>query len=561
MVNWKSKKLGDLLLLANGLVLFVLLNLLASEFIFRLDLTEEKRYSIKPQTKAILKNLDDDVYVEVYLEGDLNAGFRRFQKAIRETLDEFRVYSHHKVKPVFVDPAAAKSQKAQNEFMTDLAAKGIQPTNVIDNRSGQRVERLIFPGAVVSYGGAERGVMLLKGNKAASPEEEINQSIEGIEYEFANAINNLVNIERKQIGMVHGHGELDSLNVASFYRAASEVYDIAKVNLSGDLRSYNILVIAKPTQPFSEHDKYALDQYIMQGGRVLMLLDKLDVTMDSASSKDYFAFTYNLNLDDQLFKYGLRINPDLVQDRSASPYPVVIGKTGNKPQVQFLDWPFFPLINHYANHPITKNIDAVSVKFVSSIDTVKAVHVRKTPLLMTSPFSRTLTAPVNVNVNDVLRRNIDVSAFSQSNVPVGYLLEGRFTSLFKNRFVPDGADTSNRKEESRETKIIVIADGDVARNEVNRRTGQPHPLGFDPYTQVTYANQDLLMNALAFLTDENGLISARNKEVKIRPLNREKIVAEKTRWQVINLVLPLVLLIGLGMIRSYVRRRKYAAFK
>ena len=516
---------------------------------------------MKDQTREILSNLDDDVYIEVYLEGDLNAEFRRFQKAIDETLTEFRTFSANKVRYKFTDPTAAMSEKARSEFMTDLASKGIQPTNVIDNKNGQRVEKIIFPGVTISYGGMETGVMLLKGNKAASPGEEINQSIEGIEYELASAIYKLVNTDRKRIGLLTGHGELDSLEVASFNNDLLDMYDVFKVTLKQStlLKVYDALIIAKPTTSFSESDKFALDQYIMGGGKVMFLIDKLEASMDSASRDDYFALPYNINMDDQLFRYGVRINMDLIQDRSAAFYPVITGQVGGKPQVKLMDWPFFPLINHYADHPITRNLDAILTKFVSGIDTVKATGVRKKVLLTTSQYSRTLSAPVKVSVND-LRKRIPDDAFSNSFVPVGYLLEGSFTSLFKNRFLPEGESQNAFREESEPTKIIVVGDGDIARNEVNIRSGQPRPLGFDPTTNYTFANRDFLMNAVAYLVDENGLIQARNKQVKIRPLDKEKIKNETLKWQLVNLIFPIVLLVVYGAGRAYWRKRKFARF-
>ena len=562
MVNLKSKKLGDLLVLANVLVLVVLVNLLTSTHFFRIDLTEEGRYSIKAPTKEILGKLEDKVYIEVYLEGDLNAGFKRFHNSIAETLEEFRIYSGNKVQYTFIDPATAMSSKARSEFMSDLASKGVQPTNVIDNKGGQRIEKIIFPGAVISYGGMETGVMLLKGNKAHTPEEEINQSIEGVEFELANAIYKLSNNDRKRIGIVTGHNELDSLQLASFNNAMLEVYDVVKVNISRKnvLKGYDALIIAKPKTAFSLQDKFKLDQYIMNGGKVMFLLDKLEASMDSASNENYFAFPYDLNLDDQLFKYGVRLNLDLLQDRSAGVYPVVTGETGGKPQLKLMDWPYFPLINHYADHPITRNLDAVVTKFVSSIDTIKAVGIKKTPLLMTSQYTHAVSAPVNVNIN-TLRREVKTEDYSQQFMPVGYLLEGSFSSLYKNRFLPEGVDQKDFKGDGVPTKLIVIADGDIARNDVNPRTGQPQSLGYDPFTKYTFANQDLLMNSLAFLTNENGLIRARNKEIKIRPLDRDKAQAELLKWRFINLVLPLLLLCGYGVIRSMLRKRRYASFE
>jgi ABC-2 type transport system permease protein len=495
------------------------------------------------------------------LTGDLNAEFDRFQKAIAETLEEFRIYSSNKVKYKFTDPAAAISEKARSEFMADLAGKGIQPTNVIDTKNGQRLEKIIFPGVTVSYDGIETGVMLLKGNKAGTPTEEINQSIEGVEYELAHAISKLVNAERRKIGFVSGHGELDSTSIASFKSDLIEEYDISTVEVSTavDLNTYDALIVAKPTMLFSELDKFHLDQYIIGGGKVLFLLDKLDATMDSASREDYFALPYNLGLDDQLFRYGIRINMDLIQDRTAGFYPVITGERGGKPEVKLMDWPFFPLLNHYAEHPITRNLDAVVTKFVSSVDTVKAEGIKKTPLVMTSQYSRAITAPVKVSVND-LRRNITDESFSRSFIPVGYLLEGQFTSLYKNRFLPQGADQKSFKEVSLPSKIVIIADGDIIRNDVNIRNGQLRPLGFDPATNYTFANRDLLMNCLAHLTSENGLIQARTKQVKIRPLDKQKIQSERLKWQMINLVLPIVLLVIYGISRYYWRKRKFARF-
>jgi ABC-2 type transport system permease protein len=558
MVNWKSKKLGDYLTLANGLMLVVLLNLLGSFYFFRVDLTEEKRYSVKPSTLQLLKNLEEPVYIEVFLEGDLNAGFRRFQKSIRETLEEFRVYSDGKVQYTFTNPSAAIGQKAQSEFMNELASKGIQVLPVIENKDGQRTEKLVFPGALVSSGGIETGVMLFKGNRTQGSQEVLNQSIEGVEYELANAIHKLVNTNRKKIAFSSGHGELDSLQLASLKTALSDQYDLETISTANSIKDFSVIIVAKPTRSFSEKDKYELDQFVMRGGRVLFLLDQLDAKMDSASSENHFAFPYELKLDDQLFKYGVRINQDLIQDRVSSKYPVVVGSAGNKPQMMQMDWPFFPLINNYTSHPITQNMDAVLTRFVSSIDTVKAVGIKKTPLLFSSVYSRKVNSPVQVSIND-LRKNVDPSKFNGGAIPVGYLLEGKFSSLYKNRFLPEGADQTNFKDEG-VSKIIVISDGDLARNDINPRNNQPQQLGRDPFSNYTFANQELLLNMVAYLTDENGLINARSKEIKIRPLDKEKIRQSKSYWQIINLVAPLVLLVVLGLARTFWRKRKYAAF-
>ncbi len=561
-LNWLNKKgTGDILLLANGLAFFVLLNLVAAVYFFRVDLTEEGRYTIKKPTKDLLRNLEDVVYIEVFLEGELNPSFKRLRNSIEETLAEFQVYSNHKIQYFFTNPSSAISQKARNEFMSGLASKGIQALPVIESKDGERSEKIVFPGALISSGGFETGVMLFKGNRGMRSEEVLNQSIEGIEFELANAIYKISNNSRKRIGMVKGHREVDSLDIASFNNALLDQYDVFNVNLNSKpvIENYDVLVIAKPRQSFTESEKYKLDQYLMNGGRLLLMLDRLDAVMDSASRENYFAFPYDLRLEDQLFKYGVRINPDLIQDRNASKYPIVTSMVDNKPQIMQMDWLFFPIINQYADHPITRNLDATLTKFISSIDTVKADGVRKTPLMFSSDYARKLVTPVRVSVSD-LRKNVNPEKFSDRKIPIAWLLEGEFSSLYKNRYLPEGFETKLFKEKSVPSKIIVVADGDVVRNDVNPRNSQPQQLGYDPITQYTFANQDLLINMMAYLTDENGLITARNKEVKIRPLDKEKIRNNRAYWQTINLVLPLVVVALFGLGITYLRKRKYANF-
>lgn len=291
-----------------------------------------------------------------------------------------------------------------------------------------------------------------------------------------------------------------------------------------------------------------------------MLLDKMDANMDSASQENYLALPLDLNLDDQLFKYGIRIDYNLVQDKSSGVYPIITGETNGKPQIQLVEWPYFPLVNHYSNHPITRNLDAVLMKFVSSMDTVRANGIKKTPLLLTSPYSRSVAAPVNVSVQAVFN-NRDVIDYKPGNMPVGYLLEGSFSSLYKNRFLPEGVDNNGFMEEGLAAKIIIVADGDVARNNVNLRTGQPQPLGFDPPSNYTFANQDFLLNAMAYLVDENGLIKARNKQVMIRPLNKVLINSETLKWQLINLVAPLLMIVVFGILKIVTRKQRFAKFK
>ncbi len=561
MVTLESRKLESILKLAVGLGLVVLVNLISSSYFHRFDLTEEQRFTIKPATREMLRSLDDNVYVEVYLDGKLNASFKRLQRSIRETLEEFRVYSDDKLQYVFVDPGEAMSEQARNEFMADLNSKGITPTRVYEEENGNRTANMIYPGALVSYGGMEEGVMLLQGNQAGTAEEKINRSIEGIEYALASAIHSMTKVERKRIGMVRGHDELDSLDTYSFEQSVGRMYDLEEVRLVNPVpATVSALVIAKPTLKFSEIEKYYLDQYLLSGGKLMLLLDKLQANMDSASNEFNFAFPYDINLDDQLFQYGIRINNNLIQDQSASPYPIITGTMGDQPQIQLIEWPFFPVLNRFGDHPVTRNLNAVSGRFVSTIDTVKAEDVTKIPLLFTSDNSRSVTAPVKVSIQD-LRQNLTPEMLNQKNLPVAWLLEGQFTSLYSNRFKPKGVDESNFRERAAEgAKLLVIGDGDVIRNDINPRTGVPQPLGFDPFTQQNYGNEDLLINSLAYLTDESGIITARNKEVEIRPLNELRVSEESLKWQMINLVLPVVLLILFGVGRYYWRRKKYTGY-
>ncbi len=561
MVKWEQRRTRDVLLLFNGLMLAIVMSQLASLNFFRIDLTEEKRYSIKAPTVALLKNLEDDVYIDVFLEGDLNAEFRRLRKAIRETLEEFRVYSGDKLHYQFSDPLAAAGENAQKEFMTDLVSRGIKPLNIIDTKDGRRTEKIVFPGAIISFGGMQTSVMLLK-DQVGGSQQDLNRAIEGLEFELANAIYQLTISNRKRIGIVTGHGELDSLEVASLREGLLPLYDVdlkATLRRRLDAADYEVLVIAKPQIPLSELEKYFLDQYVMSGGKLVMMIDALRAEMDSVALGDYYAFPYTLGMEDLLFQYGVRINQDFVQDLISLRYPVVTGVLNGKPQITPIEWPFFPLANHYAEHPVTRNLDATAFRFVSSMDTVKAKGIRKTPLIFSSAYTRRVHPPLKINVND-LRKEIIPENFRTGAIPLAYLLEGRFNSLYANRFLPEGVDSTGNKITGAPTRMIVVADGDLARNEVNRRTGQPFELGFDAVTNHTFANRELLLNMMAFLTDDSGLIMARTKEVLGRPLDKEKVRDSRATWQIVNLVLPLFLLAIVGVGKTYIRHRRFGRF-
>ncbi len=560
-VQHTSKRKRDIVRFILWIAGIILVNLLASTYFFRIDLTEDKRYTIAPVTKQMLQDLPDDVVVEVYLEGDFPAGFKRLQQSVRETLDEFRIYAGGNLRYVFIDPTAITDEKSRNEYFQQLAMKGIIPTNLKATEEGKQVERIVFPGAIIKYKGKETAVNLLKGNLAASADQRLNQSVEGVEYELATGIRKVAFQGNKIIGYITGQGELEMQQTTDLLGSLQEYYRVARGELSQipTLKGLDLIIVAKPTQPFSEADKYKIDQFIMNGGKAVFFVDALNANMDSVGAGGMFAMPYNLNLDDLLFRYGVRLNPTMIMDLNSGFIPLVTGYMGDRPQTEMVNWRFYPLLNNYSKHPITRNLDAVYSKFIGTIDTVKATGIRKTPLVYTSDYSRVLQAPVPVTLEEA-RMEVNPELFKAGQQPVGYLLEGKFTSLFRNRPAPAGVAEQNVKEEGAETKIAVFSDGDLVRNDINPRTGQAYELGFDRYNNVKFANKELAMNTIHYLLDSEGLINVRSKEIQLRPLDKVRVKEERTRWQLLNLVAPIVLLALFGIIRYYMRKRRYTRF-
>ena len=561
MVKLDSKKLESILYFLIGIFVIILANQLSARLFYRIDLTEEKRYTISEASKNILRNLEEVVYVDVYLEGELPAGVKRLQKGVRETLDEFKIYAGGNLQYRFINPSTAKSQKARQEFYESLIKKGIQATNFYDNVDGKRTQVLIFPGAILTYGSRETGITFLKGNKASSPQEQLNQSIEGVEYELSSAIKSMTETKTKRIALLKGHGELDSLHIAGFTAELMVKYRVFHVDLTKkkDLLGYDAIVLAKPTEAFSEVDKYKIDQFIMRGGKAMFLIDALYVNMDSANREDNLALPYDNNLDDLFFKYGFRVNKDMILDRNAAVYPVVVGNLGDNPQIQLLPWPFFPVVNNFSNHPTVRNNDAVITRFMSTIDTLKVESVRKIPLMSSSQYSKVLTSPIKVSINE-LKKEMNPDFFNSGAQTTAWIYEGPFTSLYKNRFLPRNTDKSTFIADGKPTKILVISDGDIARNDINPQTGQPVELGFYQFTETRYGNADFLLNAMTYLLEEDGIINTRSKEVKIRPLDVVKIQNQKFTWQLVNLVLPIILIVIFGVLKYFLRKRRYAHF-
>ncbi|UOQ67870.1 gliding motility-associated ABC transporter substrate-binding protein GldG [Hymenobacter volaticus] len=558
----QSRKRRDLLRFLAVIGALLLLNFIGQQFFFRLDLTQEKRYTMSAATRQLLTGLKQPITVTVYLDGDFPPAFRRLQQAVRETLNEMQVYGGSNLKYVFIDPSAAGTEKARNEYYASLFKKGLTPTNLGANENGKRVEKIIFPWATVSAGGKEQQVLLLRGNQAAPSDVRLNQSIEGLEYELASAIRKLSPGKRKLIGVVEGHGELSNAEAGDLIGSLSQYYDVYRVDLSKvrDLRALSAVIVAKPATPYTEPEKFKLDQFITQGGNALFFVDAMRVNLDSAARTGMLSFPQPVGLDDLLFKYGVRVNADLILDLNSGVIPLVTGKEGNKPKVEPMPWQFYPLVNNFSTHPITRNLDAVYTKFVGTIDTVKATGIRKTPLLFTSRYSRVLPSPVPVNLNDA-RLQPDRKLYKDKFKPVGYLLEGQFRSLYANRAQPGTTQFQPATSpQAKPSKVLVVSDGDFVRSELDPKTGRPFRLGFDRLANTEFANRELVLNAVDYMLDESGLIGVRSKQVTLRPLDKLKVIEQRRSWQILNLVAPLVLLGVFGAVRAWRRKRRYAGF-
>jgi gliding-associated putative ABC transporter substrate-binding component GldG len=561
------------------LIGLLLLNFFGQQYFTRIDLTEDGRYSISPATQRLLSELEGELTIKVYLEGKFPPGFKRLQTTVKETLDEFQRYAGNRLKVRYIDPSQANNEEERKQNYLQLVQKGINPTNIFANEDGKRVEKLIFPGAVLSYtppidkdtNQYEATTLLFRTidqrmPNAPSPDEILNQSIENVEYHLASAIQRLVMDEekRKNIGFLQGHGEAPDIRLADLLTTLSQTYNVFKVDLpqQSSLEGLDAIVIAKPDTAYSDKEKYKIDQYIMSGGKALFFLDAVGVYMDSVlRDKGSFTFPYDHNLTDMLFKYGVYLEPKLIKDLNAGFIPMVTGNMGDQTQVQPIPWHYYPLVNTFAPHPIVRNLDAVYTKFVTKIDTVKAVGIRKTPLMFTSRYSALRGTPAFITFNEA-RVEPNPAQFSAGPQPIAYLLEGRFTSLFKNRITPQDPRRASFREQGQPTKVLVCTDGDLIQNDItiDKASGkpQPLPLGFDRYSRRTFANKEFVVNAIDYMLDEEGVISARAKEVILRPLDKVKLKEERLYWQTLNMGLPVLLLWIFGGVWFLARRRMYA---
>lgn len=556
-----SRKRRDLVTFGISMAVLILLNIANTGFFFRIDLTEEQKYSLRPATRSLLSNAEDIITVEVFLEGDMPAGFKRFQRAIRETLQEFQVYAGDRLQFFFTNPSEGLVGDALNNAYVNLAKKGLTPTNLTIAEGGQRIDKVIFPGALVSYRGQEKAIVLLKGNFSAPPEVRINQSIEGIEYELSNAIKKLSNPKKKRIAITSGNGEPAEIALTDMATALSEYYQIERVRLPDqiNLKGFDLVIVVNPDSTFSDADKFKLDQYVVKGGRVLLLADVVEANIDSIGEAGTYAMAKNLGLNDWLFAMGVRLNPDLIQDLYCSPIPLFVGYEGDKPVTKLMPWKYYPLINQFGEHPVSRNLDALYSKFVGTLDTVKSDGIVKTPLLFTSPRSRILPAPVRLNFAEV-KVNLEPKVFNKGPLPISYLLEGRFKSCFDGRVKPEAVEKLEFQLQSDKSgKVIVVSDGDLLQNEINSQ-GQARPLGFDRFTRMQFANKEFLLNAVDYLMDDTGVIVSRSKQVTFRPLDKDKIAGHSWWLQLVNVGMPIVVVVAFGIGYTRYMRRVYARF-
>ena len=541
----------------------IVLALISFFFFFRIDLTSDKRYSISEQTKTLMRNTDAPLKVVVYLDGDLNPGFQRLKKSTAELLDELSVYSSQNIEIEYENPSLADTPAQREKKYAELQMRGLLPTAVYErDKEGKSIQKVIFPWIEITYNGKKVQVCLLKNILGNSGEENLNISIENLEFEITDGIRRLVNRDVSKIAFLEGHGEL----------AESETYDISKTlskyfqidrgiiaNNATILDNYKVIIIAKPTKPFSESDKFIIDQYIMHGGRVLWLLDGVRVSKENLSIAGLSpAIELDLNLNDQLFRYGVRINPVLLQDVQCTSIPVNIAPANATPQFEPSPWYFAPLLLTSPEHPVTRNITQVRSEFCSGIDIVgDNKQVKSQLLLATSDNTHILAAPTTIDLSQKIKPN-DKTYFNVEYVPVAVAMEGNFESDFANRMIPKGlTNTVPIRKLSLNTRQIVVADGGIIRNETILKDSTTVPLGFDRYMNQQFGNKDFILNAVLYLADNDGWMQLRSRTLKLRLLNKKITNDDKLTWQLVNVLLPLGFLLFFGIGYQIIRKRKY----
>ena len=575
----KNLKKNQIVAFLVTVAIVVLINVIGSYVFTRFDLTSEKRYTLSPTTKEILSGLDDYVYFKVYLEGDFPAGFKKLRRETKEMLDEFRAYSKF-IDYEFINPSESGNEAEIKETYNQLYRAGLNPTDLnVQNSDGSSKQMVIWPGALVSYrNNTEIAIDLLENQIGQTSEEALNASMQNLEFRLIDAVKKVTRLEKPFVAIIEGHGEWGEQEMYDITQTLSQKYNVERKAIDGKIDalmhrtqdttrdvkvfpSYDAIIIAKPMQPFDEKDKFLIDQYIMHGGKVLWLVEPVFATMDSLQNQEStIGIEQDLNLDDMLFKYGVRLNRDLLLDLTCASLPIRTGQVGGQAQLEYFRWYYFPLLQAASDHPMVRNMNAIKADFVSSMDaTTSANGIEQIPLLKTSSYTKVSGAPVFISLA-MLRQAPDQRMFNSKGKNVAYLLKGSFPSLYANRVPQEIVDdqATDFMEESVPTAMIVVADGDLIRNQIDIRTRKPLPLGFDQYTGITYTNKEFIENAISYLVDGEGLIDIRSRELKVRLLDATKVNRERVKWQVINTLVPIAIIILLGVVMAFVRKKKYS---
>jgi ABC-2 type transport system permease protein len=538
-----------------------------SLFHLRLDLTEDNRYTLSDPTKQILSGIKEDIFIQIYLDGEIPVPLKRLRRSVGEMLDEFRIASGRRIDYEFLNPSEGNDAKQREIQYQYLISKGLTPINMqASDAEGGSTRKIIFPGMIINTNGIEVPVNFLN-NSSPSYEQNILRSIEGLEYEMIQTISTITSDTIYKVAFLEGHGELPEIETADITMNLAKFFTVDRGMIGGKagiLDNYSAVIVAGPEKEFNEADKLVLDQYIMGGGKVLWLFEEVSVNADSLVYGSTMGLYRPLNLEDLLFRYGARVNPSVIQDIDCQSIRLMVMSGGARQQVVPAPWVYYPLLIPASDHPITRNLNRVKGEFTNYIDTVGLNGaIKKKVLLHTSQYSRTLNPPMMIRLKEA-ETIPDEQTFSKSNLPVAVLLEGIFPSAFVNRplnFV-SGGQAFEFKKESRDTKMIVVADADIIRNEV-RRSGMeetPLTLGQDKYTGEIFGNRDFLLNCLNWMVDDKGIMELRSRELKLRLLNSAMVKNEKLKWQMINTLGPVIFVLLAGVVYTWFRRRKYTGY-
>jgi ABC-2 type transport system permease protein len=569
----RSRRFGDLAELGIGIGIVLLVLFAGSFFRLRFDLTSEKRYTLTAATQNLVEELPDLVYVKVYLNGELPADLLKLSQATRDLLDEMRVYNPDLLQYTFIDPSASPDEKTRNEVYDQLQQQGLSYSSIRLRDKGAFTERIVFPGALVTYRDKTIPVQLLKTQLRTPDADIVNRSINNLEFEFASALRQVTALRKPSVAFLEGHGELNELNVKDISTALSDHYAVSRVRIDEQLdalsmlvdgsryraNKYDALIVAKPDSAFSQRDRYVIDQFIMNGGRVLWLLDAMNANLDSLRAKQFAIATPSpLGLDEMLFHYGVRINKDLVLDQSCAPIEIYTQPYGNQRKLERFPWYFEPVLIPESTHPIVTNIDPIHTRFVSSMDTVAADSIRKTILLTSSPYSRAMRNPVRISLG-IVETDMGFDRNSTPYMPLAVLLEGSFTSAFTDRLPPEFTSDPvvAYREKGKRSAQIVVSDGDVIANRIDASKGMYYMLGYDRYANAKiYGNREFIINAMNYLMDDQSLISIRSRTITLRQLDPQRIAVERGGWQVFNIAAPIILSILAGFVYHLYRRRR-----